>query len=279
MRKRKLNAACLAIAGALAAIVFSPVTAFAQTPAEADCICEGKCTEGRINDQCPVCREDMTKCQGKAAAPADETDQSMAEGPLTPDGNMNLVDDYGEHEETGKQFLTVTTRDGKYFYLIIDRDDNGAETVHFLNQVDAMDLLSLLDEDQQKELKEDLGIETTDTKTQVETKLAVETRQPTEDTAKKETTKKGTKKKSSKTGLLAVLLILVLCGVGGYFYIKTTKGQKKKADEPDPDVDYSEDDDDVLEFPEEESGEETESEAEEVEEETAETNDEEGGKA
>lgn len=277
MRKRKINAAaCLAIVGAIAAVAFVPVTAFAQTPAEADCICEGKCTEGRINDQCPVCREDMTKCQGKSAASSDGANQSVTDGPLTPDGNMNLVDDYGEHEETGKQFLTVTTRDGKYFYLIIDRDDNGAETVHFLNQVDAMDLLSLLDEDQQKELKEDLGIEATDTKTQVETKPAVETQQPTEDTTKKETTKKATKKKSSKTGLLAILLILVLCGVGGYFYIKTTKGQKKKAYEPDPDADYSEDDEDVLEFPEEEPGEETEPEAED---DSVETNDEEGGKA
>ena len=275
MRKRKINAAaCLAIVGAIAAVAFVPVTAFAQTPAEADCICEENCTEGRINDQCPICRDDMTKCQGKSSAFEDDAD--AAEDPLTPDGNMNLVDDYGEHEETGKQFLTVTTRDGKYFYLIIDRDDNGAETVHFLNQVDAMDLLSLLDEDQQKELKEDLGIEATDTKTQVETKPAVETQQPTEDTTKKETTKKATKKKSSKTGLLAILLILVLCGVGGYFYIKTTKGQKKKAYEPDPDADYREDDEDVLEFLEEEPGEETEPEAED---DSVETNDEEGGKA
>ncbi len=276
MRKRKFNALCLALTGALSAAAFVPATAFAQTPAEADCICEDKCTEGKINDQCPVCREDMTKCQGKSAESSDGTEQSVTADPLTPDGNMNLVDDYGEHEETGKQFLTVTTRDGKYFYLIIDRDDNGAETVHFLNQVDALDLLSLLDEDQQKELKEDLGIETTDTKTKVDTKPAVETQQPNEDMTKKETAKKSTKKKSSKTGLLAVLLILVLCGVGGYFYIKTTKGQKKKADEPDPDADYSEDDEDVLEFPEEEPGEEIEPKAED---DSVETNNEEGGKA
>lgn len=278
MRKKKINAAaCLAVAGTIASVAFVPATAFAQTPVEADCICEEKCTEGRINDQCPVCREDMTKCQGKSAVSADDAD--AAEGPLTLNGNMNLVDDYGEHEETGKQFLTVTTRDGKYFYLIIDRDDNGAEMVHFLNQVDAMDLLSLLDEDQQKELKEDLGIEATNTKTEVATKPAVETQQPTEDTTKKETTKKATKKKSSKTGLLAVLLILVLCGVGGYFYIKTTKGQKKKADEPDPDADYSEDDEDALEFPEEEPGEETEADGANVEEDSVETSDDEGGKA
>ena len=36
-----------------------------------------------------------------------------------------MVDDEGEHPSEGKQFITVVTKTGNYFYLIIDREDDG----------------------------------------------------------------------------------------------------------------------------------------------------------
>ena len=63
--------------------------------------------------------------------------------PVTPEGNAALVDDfYGD-----KQLITVTTKAGNYFYILIDRANEDKETsVHFLNQVDDADLQALLED-------------------------------------------------------------------------------------------------------------------------------------
>ena len=62
--------------------------------------------------------------------------------PLTPKGNATLVDDYGGN----KQLITVTTKGGNYFYILIDRAAEGEQTVHFLNQVDEADLMALMED-------------------------------------------------------------------------------------------------------------------------------------
>ena len=58
-----------------------------------------------------------------------------------PGRNATLVDDFGGN----KQLITVTTKNGNYFYILIDRDDKGENTVHFLNQVDEADLMALME--------------------------------------------------------------------------------------------------------------------------------------
>ena len=58
-----------------------------------------------------------------------QTDTSL---PLTPDGNLTLVDDIGSSTGAGQQFITMVTKSGNYFYLIIDRNDKGEENVGHL---------------------------------------------------------------------------------------------------------------------------------------------------
>ena len=66
--------------------------------------------------------------------------------PLTPDGNMSLVDNVKGDAAKDKEFIIVKSKGGNYFYIVIDHAAQGENTVHFLNQVDEKDLLSIIDE-------------------------------------------------------------------------------------------------------------------------------------
>ncbi len=159
---------------------------------------------------------------------------------LTPDGNLSLIDDIGSSTRSGKQFITVETKNGNVFYLIIDRDDEGEETVHFLNQVDEADLLTLMGDDAP-------AAETPPAVCNCKEKCvagAVNTNCPVcknnlsecsgkEAVAEPEPEPEQPKKKSG-SGLLAVVALLVLAGGGAFAYVKFIKpnrsGVKVSAD-------------------------------------------------
>lgn len=68
--------------------------------------------------------------------------------PLTPEGNMSLVDDISGEASGDKQFIVVKSKGGNYFYIVIDHAAEGENTVHFLNQVDEADLMAIIGEEE-----------------------------------------------------------------------------------------------------------------------------------
>ena len=160
---------------------------------------------------------------------------------LTPSGNLTLVDDFGERNGEGQQFVTLVTKNGNYFYLIIDRDEKGEETVHFLNLVDERDLFALMEDDEKAAYESQLAAE--QAAREAAEKAAAEA---ASQTGESETQKPEDEpaKETKKTNIAPILIIIVLMAAGGgaWFFMQTKK--KKQASAPDPDADYTDEDED-----------------------------------
>ena len=83
-------------------------------------------------------------------------EQPATEGtPFSTPGNGQLVDD--KENDSSKQFLTVQTKNGNTFYMVIDRSGT-SENVYMMSLVDEQDLAEFLDENEETEKKEESAV-------------------------------------------------------------------------------------------------------------------------
>ena len=162
-------------------------------------------------------------------------------GALTPEGNLTLVDDYHTNysDGSGQQFITLVSKSGATFYLVIDRNSKGAQTVHFMNLVDEADLLALMEEEAadaytaEKEAAAQAELDRL--KAEEEAKKAEEEAATAEPPKENKVTK-------IASGFLGVVILIALAAGGGFYFYRQQM-QKKKAEKEalDPDANYTED--------------------------------------
>ncbi len=186
-----------------------------------------------------------------------------ADNSFTPTGNMTLIDDFFQIEaeatenspQRDKQFITLESKSGNVFYLVIDRNGD-QENVYFMNLVDEADLMALIEENEDGTqapvcsctdkcavgaIKTDCEICRTNMSECVGKEPVVETEptEPVEDEPAEE----------PSVNFMPVLILLIAGAGGGAFYwFKIRKPKDKTAGNSDlDDYDFGQDDDDYDE--------------------------------
>ena len=168
-------------------------------------------------------------------------------GALTPEGNLTLVDDYHTDysDGSGQQFITLVSKSGATFYLVIDRNAKGQQTVHFMNLVDEADLLALMEEDAADAYtaEKEAAAQAEQDRLKAEEEAEEEAKKAAEEAAASGTEQpKENKVTKIASGFLGVFVLIALAA-GGIFYAFAKQKQKKQAEKEalDPDANYTED--------------------------------------
>ncbi len=183
---------------------------------------------------------------------------------LTPLGNLTLIDDIlqdesntsvesVENEQKSKQFITVQTKNGNYFYIIIDRSGD-TENVYFLNLVDEADLFALLETDEETTAEETEPIPvcvcedkciTGSINTDCEI-CAVKMKDCIGKEAVQTELIPEPEPEQNNSGLLLIVLLLAAGGGAAVYFLKFRKDKPKTAGTTDlDDYDYGEDEDEI----------------------------------
>lgn len=153
--------------------------------------------------------------------------------PFGEDGNL-VTRDLLYDKHTNKQFISVETRNGKIFYIVIDYDkpiDEELEQYHtyFLNMVDERDLLDIIEE-------EDLPPNNAPIVTPEPSPAPSPEPSPSPAAPEPEP-------QNNTGGIVAVLLIVAVIAAGVFFFFKFRNPKSVKGKSDLDDYDFGEDED------------------------------------
>jgi len=197
MRKNKILSLILSLAMSICLVCALSVPAYAVVAGDVNA---SATTEVVVESTQPIPVREQES--GNATATVEEETDTT---PLTPEGNSNLQDD---SNSKNKEFITVQTKNGNYFYLVIDKDraDNNA---YMLSQIDEGDLKEFLEEEEIQE---------------PETTIV---EQPAEESQEEPEPEK----QEPKGGMngMTFLILAAAAGGGAFYYFKVLKPKQEQA--------------------------------------------------
>lgn len=150
---------------------------------------------------------------------AEETPEETEVTPFSVAGNGQLLDDI-TNDDT-KQFLTVQTKNGNTFFMVIDRSRN-SENVYMLSLVDERDLAEFIEEEEPEPAEE---------------KPAVIVEEPRPEPVQEEIQPEPEKGGMGMGALLTIILLGAGC-VGGYYYFKIWKPKREEEEAESEDLEF-----------------------------------------
>lgn len=183
----------------------------------------------------------VTTGNSSTITPEDVKNPEGSEELILPHGNGTLLEDVLD-EDVDRQFLTIQSRNGNTFYIVIDKDDTGHNNVYFMNLVDEYDLLAFADnfpEDDKDGSKKKAEVAASENKNSItpETKEDAESEDPAGEPSVKPIT-------SGTNLLVPAVIILALVGGAAFYFFKvkgsaSNNSKKRCFDDDEDDFDDS----------------------------------------
>lgn len=154
----------------------------------------------------------------------DEGSQGRVQGtPFSVPGNGQLVDDMADDES--KQFLTIQTKNGNTFFMVLDRSNN-TENVYMLSMIDENDLAEFIGETKEEPEQEQPSV------------IIPETEKPSAPEEPETETEQEEKKGGMNTGALFAVIVLLAGGIGGFYYFKVLKPRQDEDEMDGEDLEF-----------------------------------------
>lgn len=147
----------------------------------------------------------------------EETPKKTETTPFSVAGNGELLDDITDDET--KQFLTVQTKNGNTFFMVIDCSRN-SENVYMLSLIDEHDLAEFIEEEESEPVEE-------------KPVVILEQLQPVQEESQPEPEKGG-----MGMGAILTIILLGVGGVGGYYYFKILKPKREEEEAESEDLEF-----------------------------------------